>query len=149
MLVLAATAAAAQDTVEREARVRVTTPTAQVAGYLSDVDSTYLHVYTHAGRSFTFGRTEISRLEVRHSRAGRGVKILGITGLVGGAALGAYAAALGFDHPDRDSVLQGMAAGGLVFGSVGALTGGLIGSFFPVWTPVDPARASFSAQYRP
>ena len=142
--------AGAQDKIDREATVRITTATTQVKGYLSDMDSAALRIYS-AGKPVDFTRRDITRLEVRHSRAGRGAAIGGIGGSLIGAAFGALAVE-GFCETSsgcESDIPAGMLVGGVIFGSVGALGGGLIGAFIPVWTPVDPTTVSFRMTYRP
>ena len=121
-----------------ESTVRVTTPASTITGLLL-YDSPQSLVISEPRIDRTIPRSEVTRLEVRGTKAGKGAKILGITGLAVG---GLFGLAMNYGMCDygncHATAVPVTIAGGVIFGGIGAVGGAIIGSTFEKWTPVDP-----------
>jgi hypothetical protein len=149
MLPLIASSLRAQTTLRWADRVRITTDSAQVVGYVTNVDTAFVRLDIRPGKRVDLARSQIKRLELHGTHAAQFAKNLGITGLVTGAAFGALLVSGMCEVSScSDDYLPAMAMVGVTFGGVGALVGGVIGSFIPDWRPVDPARVQLRLAYR-
>jgi hypothetical protein len=130
-------AVSAQAVRRGESTVRVTTPASTITGLLLH-DSPQSLVISEPRIDRTIRRSEITRLEVRGTKARKGAKILGITGLAVG---GLYGLAMNYGMCDYGNchvtAIPVTIAGSLIFGGIGAVGGAVIGSAFETWTPVD------------
>jgi hypothetical protein len=121
--------------------IRVTTRGTQIQGRFVVANAGTLVMETDGKPASTIATSDITQLEVRGSHAGEGAKVLGVTGLITGAAFGAaLVTGLCETSSCNDDILPAMGVVGLTFGAVGALGGAVIGSFIPKWKSVDPSR---------
>lgn len=149
-LSLARAGVVAAQSLQPTSTIRVTTQKGQMQGRFVAANAGMLVVEGIGNRSSTIATSDITLLEVRGSHAGDGAKVLGVTGMITGAALGAMVVrGMCETSSCDDDVPLAMGVVGGAFGAVGALGGAIIGSFIPKWRPIDASHVGSTPQASP